>query len=162
MIVTLLGGLRSVTGSAWLAAPAMLCNRRCLRPRWLSQERSRATVNSCSMYSCVTFSLSLFGPFFHLFPVSFLFSCISFCMVHPDLFSQLFCTLHLHKSHSGELGIVHKKLTSDVTVKWGHCFILWHATRIAWITRQIYCLKSLLLAQIQKKRNSSKLILGSE
>ena len=34
--VTLLGGLRSVTGSAWLAAPTMLCNRRCLRPRWLA------------------------------------------------------------------------------------------------------------------------------
>ena len=71
----------------------------------LSQERSRATVNSCSMYSCVTFSHSLFGLFFHLFSVSFLLFCIRFCMVHLDLFSQLFCTLHLHKSHGGELGI---------------------------------------------------------
>ena len=62
---------------------------------WLSQEGSRANVNSCSMYFCVTFSHYLFGIFFQFFSVCFLLFCIRFCLVHPDPFSQLFCTLHL-------------------------------------------------------------------
>ena len=45
---------------------------------WLSQEGSRANVNSCFMYSWVTFSHSWFGLFLHLFSVFFLLFCIRF------------------------------------------------------------------------------------
>ena len=57
---------------------------------------------------CYFFSFfvwAFLSPFFCVFLTFW----IRFCMVHPDLFSQLFCTLHMHKSHGGELGIVHKK-----------------------------------------------------
>ena len=166
--VTLLGGLRSVTGPpptphGWLLRQCCAIAAVFALAGWLAFLGTLQSNRQQLLYVLLCYFFSFFvwaflSPFFCVFLTFW----IRFCMVHPDLFSQLFCTLHLHKSHSGELGIVHKKLTSDVIVKWGHCFILWHATRIAWITRQIYCLKALPLAHIQKKRSSSKLILGSE
>ena len=66
---------------------------------WLSKERSRATVNSCSMYSCVTFShsWSWFGLFFHFFSLSFLTFLYTF--LHGSSWPVFTTFLHLAPAH---------------------------------------------------------------
>ena len=145
----------------WLAAPTMLCNRRCLRPRWLafpgtlqSNRQQLLYVLLCYFFSFLVLVWAFLSLFFSVFLnfLVYVFAWIILTCFH-NFSASCTCTYHM----LGNWGLFIKKLTSDLTIKWGHCFILWHATRIAWITRQIYCLKSLPLAQIQKKRNLSKL-----
>ena len=159
--MTLLGGLRSVTGPP--PTPHGWLLRQCCAiaavfalagfPRNAPEQPSTAALCTLVLLFLIL-GLGFFFTFFLCLSYFFVYVFAWFILTCFHNFSAP-CTCTNHTA--GNWGLLNKKLTSDVTVKWGHCFILWHSTRIAWITRQIYCLKSLPLAQIQKKRNLSKL-----